>query len=240
MFKIDVLASSSKGNCYVVSYGDKHFMIECGIPIRDISQKLLKLGLNFNDIEFCLISHKHKDHSLCTKEIASRGIKLIGPEEVVGKKPNALVVADKKIITFGDVTILPFKVEHGECECYGYCLATPGKNERLIFATDCTLIKAKLDDFDASQLMIECNYLDEKIQGDKYKERRQVNTHMSVNGCLKHIEKIATIWLKEVYLSHMSAAYGDEQISKAMVEHKLKEMNIDAKVYVANEKGGVS
>ena len=50
------------------------------MSIRDISQKLLKLWLNFNDIEFCLISHKDKDHSLCAKEIASRGIKLIGPD----------------------------------------------------------------------------------------------------------------------------------------------------------------
>lgn len=236
MFKIDVLASSSAGNCYIVSYGDKHFMIECGIPIRDISKKMLKLGLNFNDISFCLISHKHNDHSLAAKDVAKRGIEVIGPKGIEGVKQT---ITDKEIIRFEDFTIIPFQVAHGECECYGYYITTAGKKERLVFATDCTLIKAKLDDLDITQLMIECNYLDENIQGNKYRERRQVNTHMSVNGCLKHIEKIATIWLKEVYLIHMSAAYGDTLISKAMVQAKLKEMNIDATVYVANERGGV-
>ena len=91
-------------------------------------------------------------------------------------------------------------------------------------------------EFDYSKSIANSNNI---IQGNKYRERRQVNTHMSVNGCLKHIEKIATIWLKEVYLLHMSAAYGDTLISKAMVQAKLKEMNIDATVYVANERGGV-
>lgn len=234
MFKIDVLASSSAGNCYIVSYGDKHFMIECGIPIRDISKKILKLGLNFNDISFCLISHKHNDHSREIKPIARSGVKLIGPEEVVSQFRGATIAKPKEILEVKGCRIIPFEVNHGECHCLGYAIEHQG--DWLMFATDCRLIEADLSKYPIQQMMIECNYLDEKVGVDSYRERRQINTHMSLEGCIKHIQKFKSSSLKEVYLLHMSAAYGDTLISKARVE---QEVGKDVVVYVAQERGGV-
>ena len=234
MLKIDVLASSSAGNCYIVSYRDKHFMIECGIPIRDISKKMLKLGLNFNDISFCLISHKHNDHSLAAKDVAKRGIEVIGPEEVVSQFRGAICAKPKEILEVKGCRIIPFEVNHGECYCLGYAIEHQG--DWLMFATDCRLIEADLSKYPIQQMMIECNYLDEKVGVDSYRERRQINTHMSLEGCIKHIQKFKSSSLKEVYLLHMSAAYGDTLISKARVE---QEVGKDVVVYVAQERGGV-
>lgn len=228
MFKIDVLASSSAGNCYVISKGDRHFMIECGIPFREISKKMLKLGLNFNQIDFCLVSHHHQDHAASVKDIKRSGIMVIGPENVAASR----VAKDSEYINLHPYSILPFKVIHGECNCLGYLIKF--EDECLMFATDCRLIEMNLKPANIKQMMIECNYLDSKLNIESLREKRQLNTHMGLKGCITHIEKFKTDSLKEIYLLHMSAKYGDTIACQSLVE-----VTTGIKTYVALEKGGI-
>ena len=54
------LASSSHGNCYIVSDSTTTVLLECGIPFRRIKKGL---GFDLSNIRACLVSHEHKDHS---------------------------------------------------------------------------------------------------------------------------------------------------------------------------------
>jgi len=54
--EINVLASSSKGNCIIIGDGQSKIMIECGIPIKQIREKG---GFNVHEIQGCLVSHGH-------------------------------------------------------------------------------------------------------------------------------------------------------------------------------------
>ena len=56
MLEINVLASSSKGNCYIISDGKNKLLIDPGIAIREIKQKG---GFKIHEISACLISHEH-------------------------------------------------------------------------------------------------------------------------------------------------------------------------------------
>ena len=51
--EIDILASSSQGNCYII---DRELMIECGLPINEIKRKM-RFGVH--GIQACLITHEH-------------------------------------------------------------------------------------------------------------------------------------------------------------------------------------
>jgi len=51
--EINVLASSSQGNCYLL---DHELMVECGIPLREIKKKG---GFRVHEIRACLVSHEH-------------------------------------------------------------------------------------------------------------------------------------------------------------------------------------
>lgn len=53
---INSFASSSKGNCYLISDGTTKLLIECGISIDKI-RKFTKM-----DFLACLVTHEHKDH----------------------------------------------------------------------------------------------------------------------------------------------------------------------------------
>lgn len=54
--KIKVIASGSKGNCYLIDDGETKLLIECGIPFKQI-----QIGCDFklSSVAACLVSHEH-------------------------------------------------------------------------------------------------------------------------------------------------------------------------------------
>ena len=54
--KLKVLASGSKGNCYILESPTGVLLIEAGIPWKEI---LKGLDFNLKGVVGCLISHEH-------------------------------------------------------------------------------------------------------------------------------------------------------------------------------------
>ena len=54
--RIDILASGSSANCYRIQDSQSAFLIEAGLSIKSIKQKLL---YKLSDISFVLIGHAH-------------------------------------------------------------------------------------------------------------------------------------------------------------------------------------
>jgi len=65
------LASSSHGNCYVVSDGKTTILLECGISFRRIKKGL---GFDLSNIRACLVSHEHKDHAKSVMDFIKSGV----------------------------------------------------------------------------------------------------------------------------------------------------------------------
>ena len=60
--KVVVLGSSSKGNSTYVESGNTKFLIDVGLGFNDIKDKLFKLGVYPDEINFIVITHAHIDH----------------------------------------------------------------------------------------------------------------------------------------------------------------------------------
>ncbi|MBE6905334.1 MAG: MBL fold metallo-hydrolase [Ruminococcaceae bacterium] len=69
--KIDVIASGSTGNCYLISDGKTKLMLECGIRFKKLQQAV---GFTLSSISGCLITHEHKDHSHSVSDLLRMGI----------------------------------------------------------------------------------------------------------------------------------------------------------------------
>src|SRR3990172_3282874 len=68
---IKVLASGSSGNCYRIDNDQTAILIECGLPFRKLRSKL---DFRLREIEGCLVSHGHKDHSYAVQDLIKQGI----------------------------------------------------------------------------------------------------------------------------------------------------------------------
>ena len=63
IMRVCSLASSSKGNCTIVYNDTEILLIDMGITLKDLEEKLNRLNLDANNIIGVLVSHEHSDHT---------------------------------------------------------------------------------------------------------------------------------------------------------------------------------
>ena len=69
--EIEVIASGSSGNCYIIHDGKSNLMIECGITYRQLQERT---GYRPLDLSGCIVSHEHMDHARGVGELIRRGV----------------------------------------------------------------------------------------------------------------------------------------------------------------------
>jgi len=60
--RIASLGSGSKGNATLVDTGETLLLIDCGLPRRDVEERLQSRGVSGQDIDAILVTHEHGDH----------------------------------------------------------------------------------------------------------------------------------------------------------------------------------
>ena len=222
MFTIRCFGTGSNGNCYLVSKRGCHILIECGITFDNILSCLSNNYLTLNDIDYCLVSHTHKDHSSSFYKLS---------EHI----PNKCYITTENTPNFNEtikgIQIYSIPVKHGKTLCNAFILKD--NEDCLLFATDFNKCEYDLSGFKFTQIMIECNYY-EKYINDTEKVKRQINSHMGLKGTILHLERMDLSKCKEIYLIHLSSSLSDEIIMRAMIRNKFK-----IKTYVCQERGGI-
>lgn len=219
--KIQVIASSSNGNCYKIDDGDTSLLIECGISYKEI-QKALNFKLS--KIDACLITHEHKDHSNAYKELLERGTRLVmsqGTKEALGITSKAVkTIKAKEFITIGTFKIMAFDTVHDVAEPLGFLIESIKTKERLVFFTDTIYQKHIFKDID--YYMVECNYvksiLDSKGNIEPSLRNRVVKSHMSLETLLQFLSKTDLKRTKKIYVMHLSDSNSDENLIKRSIQ----------------------
>ena len=61
--KIVTLASSSKGNCTLVFNENTKVLVDAGIKLSEINEKLKLLNIEPGEINAVIVTHEHSDHT---------------------------------------------------------------------------------------------------------------------------------------------------------------------------------
>lgn len=221
--RVQVLASGSKGNCYVIQGKKDKLLLECGITFKKIKQ-----GLNFDlsNIVGCLITHEHKDHCKSIGEVVRAGIDVYTAREtadVLGVDSYRLKpVQPKQQCQIGEFKVLFFDTEHDAVNPLGF-LIQDGTGEKLLFVTDSYYCKYKFTG--VNYMMVECNY-DENIinqnleEGRLYKSHynRLLKSHMSFESCKEFLRANDLSNCKEIYLLHTSDRNSDPDVFREEIQ----------------------
>lgn len=231
--KITCLASSSEGNCYLLENkaGNK-LLIEAGLPYSTIRKKLLTLGVGINDLSGCLVTHSHQDHAIGMKQLSDHLLTYANYDtmKLYGGKRAAVIYSWKKIY-IADYTIIPFDLDH-DVPAFGFIIED--KDERLLFVNDTKFIRWNMSEYEFDYIMIEANYNDEIIDMALDRNKRTLNSHLSLNTVIETLKTLKLDRLKEIYLLHLSDHNSDE---KLMLK-KLSEAT-GKKILIAKKNGGV-
>ena len=207
--KFEILASSSRGNVYIVSDRDTRILLECGVSYKKLKQLC---GFTTADMAACLISHEHKDHSGCVKDLIAAGMPVYmssGTAEALELEGAALDAAmcteHGKQVSVGSIDIVPFATFHDAKEPQGFLFRSRVDGDVLVFATDTVNLKYRFPGVNI--LAIEANYdkyiLERSQRPEKVKKRIQ-NTHMEIDVLCDYLRSLDLSECREIYLLHLS------------------------------------
>ena len=221
------LGSSSAGNCYLLtSNSGETLILDCGIPIKEI-----KKGLNWNirNVVGCIVSHVHSDHSKSVEDLEAMGIPILAPYLGDSRKP----------MNMGEFTVKPFDLTtidgnwthtdaNGDpCTIYGF-LITHKEMGRMLYITDCELIKWKFKDI--NHILLGVNYDKDLIDRDNTGKANHVfRGHLSIDTACDFVKANYSDSLQNVIMCHLSSENAD---SDSFIE-KMKKFACGANVDVA-------
>lgn len=218
------IASGSTGNCYLLETDTGSLLIEAGIPIKKTKRAL---GFDFSNIQGCLVTHEHGDHSKAIKDIAKLGIDVYASEGTL----NALnctghrfiPVAHNKAKTIGDFEVLPFKTEHDSVEPLGFLIRYG--NKKMLFATDTYYLRYKFNGL--THIAIECNYVKSVMEEgltngtiDIKRVARTMKSHMNLENLTEFLKSNDLSKVEEIHLLHLS----DDNSSIPIIKNEIRKI----------------
>lgn len=221
---LNILGSSSSGNCYIFENETEALILEAGITAKRVK---MALGFNLSKVVGCLISHEHGDHAKHAHELGKLGITAYasaGTIEAIGSTYRTHVLKPKVKHLIGGFTVLPFPVEHDVREPFGYLIHHPDMGN-VLFATDTYFLQYTFAGL--NNILIEANYaldiLDEKVaKGSVHIAQRQrvLTSHMDIETCKEVLKANDLSTVNNIVLIHLS----DSNSDAARFKREVKEL----------------
>jgi len=221
MITFKSIASSSEGNAYLLSDGSSTLLLEAGIPIARIKQ-----AVNFRlseQVDACIISHAHFDHSKAIPALLQAGIPChmsIGTAQKLGclLHRKCHTIKAERQVDIGGWIVLPFAGVHDpDEECLGFLLQSRYTGEKVLFATDTAYIPNRFRGLNL--IAVECNWDQETMTENIEKHaltwsqyRRIMATHMGLNTLCEFLKANDLNGVKTIYLLHLSDGNCSEQL----------------------------
>lgn len=217
--KLKVLASSSRGNCYLIENKTECLVLEAGIPFKEVKREL---NFKINKIVGVLISHEHGDHLGYAKDYASTGIFIYASagtlENVTHKGINKRMVKAGEILPIGNFKVISFTTKHDAKEPLGFLIYHKDMGS-LVFATDTYYIENTFPN--VNHILVECNYSHSILDNSNLHEHlkaRIIKSHFSLENVKEFLEVNNSNSLKNVVLLHLSDGNSDEEKFKRECE----------------------
>ncbi|MBO5885309.1 MAG: MBL fold metallo-hydrolase [Bacteroidaceae bacterium] len=209
--RFEALASSSKGNAYIVSDRETRILIECGISHKQL-QKLTDFSLA--EFKACLVSHEHDDHSHSVAALVKDGIEVFmsqGTAEALGAEAVTLVESMEQF-NVGTLDIVPFATFHDAREPLGFLIKSRADGDVLAFATDTVNLRYRFPGLNI--LAIEANYdkhILERCTKMPEKTRHRIsNSHMEIDTLCDYLRGLDLRSCREIHLLHLSDSTSHE------------------------------
>ena len=166
---LQTLASSSSGNSYLIKSEKTNIILDIGIGIKKLNEKLAEAQLMPEEISGVLLTHEHIDHvrslgALTRKSAdmivyATRGTICALTEKTpdLGRTEFMPVTGGQPFVV-GDIRVVPFNVSHDTAEPVAYAFEKGGRKAAVV--TDTGFVSDEIFDNikDADLLVLEANH----------------------------------------------------------------------------------
>ena len=248
---LQVLGSTSAGNCTVIWDNRNALLIDCGFSQKYIYQNLKDINLDFTHISGLLITHTHTDH--VNKSILSRFVKEHIPiychkkvykdlskkyqEIALARKLNLLNTFSKELFTIGSFKAQAFEVPHDSSGgCFGFNIFSRSNSskKKITVATDLgypadTILPHFID---SDLIVIEANHDSDMLENSPrprwLKKRITRIGHLSNSQCADLLKKVlsrSNKLPKAIILAHISQECNTNNDAVGCIKRMLGQNN---------------
>lgn len=206
---IKTLGNNSKGNCHIITNSSgRSIILDLGVRCTTILRNIDSIKY----IDFCLVTHEHKDHSLSVGDMLSRGIDVIDVNDTIDKVG--------KMIDCGEWAFTPISCTHS-VPCVGYVIVNKADNDVLVYITDTnTLPKLKIKHENIT-LLVECNHDLQYILDYNFFGNSNYKDHLSIEQlCEWFKDNKENINYNNILLTHLS----DSNIEPLKAKETISEL----------------
>ena len=245
--RIRTLASASAGNCTVVSQGDTHILIDCGISMCRIRAALRELDLTPEDLSGIVMTHEHSDHT-CGLRMMTKYYRIpvfasrITGEDLCRAAPelceHVTLFEAGSCLCVGELAVTSFRTLHDTPESVGYRIEGGGKT--LAFATDlgCVTGEVLRGISGADLAILEANHDVEMLRTGPYpyplKQRiLSDHGHLSNDDAAGLARAAAQAGARQIVLAHLSEENNTPRLARETVSAALRELGADVCLAVA-------
>lgn len=214
---LKVLSSGSIGNCYILE-SDKGeiLIIDAGVSFSEIQKAI---NFQYKNVIGCLVSHEHGDHAKSVDKLVKYGVQIYTSSEC------AESVGIEKTSYFnklehnhfyrldGKFEVIPFNLTH-DVPTFGFVIMHPECGQ-IVFATDTSTLNYIFPE--TNHFLVESNFCMYKIadlemsgKANEYVVERVKRSHLSIQKCLKFLEKNDLSNTHSITLIHLSDSNSDQ------------------------------
>ena len=217
MIKFALLGSGSSGNATLVTDGSNSFLIDNGLSLKRLEERLAAVGLCPSDLKGVFVTHEHSDHVnglgvLSRKHripvFLTEGTRASLPS-AIGRIERLETVEAGETVCLGGLSISSFSIAHDAADPVSYIVTSA--SSKLGFATDfghtSHLVRTRLAHSNA--LVIESNYCPHMLRTGSYppKIQQRISSrsgHLSNHDAAQLLSELAHEGLQLVVLVHLS------------------------------------
>lgn len=234
--KLIVVASGSKGNCYILrSSSGETLVIDAGAKADEM---LEYIDFDLPSIVGLIVSHAHMDHAIWLDEYLVYSIPTWVNEHTQKAKKinrhNLKLMYSETQFTVGNFKITPLEVSH-DVQCFSFLIDHPEMGTTY-FITDSNFVEWDLSPFKINNWIVECNYVSEKLENnyqsgklDKGQYDRIKNGHFGLHNCLDFFRSCNLSATNRVVLIHASKRNGNFALFEQMVSEVIGRPAVVAK-----------
>lgn len=222
--KATILNSRSSGNGIVIHLNREAVLVlDAGLPFNKVLQ-----SINFNAAKkiYCLVTHKHKDHSKYVQEYLNRGVHVyISSDMYDDYKGTTKYLFTPDELNFTDhFKFFPIEVQHDVVN-FGFVVNSVDVGEFCYF-TDTHYIPISLGS--CNTIFVEANYCPDIIEKRRLsgslndtQYARVRNSHMSITETIRFLKSCNSTKLNNIVLLHLSDGNSDAKLFQEMVASEI-------------------
>lgn len=235
--KICNLASGSEGNVTYVETDEHKILLDAGMTVKYIKDKLSEISVNLEDIDYIFITHVHDDHIKALKNLIKKyhPVICVSPKmfsELEDLKYYDRIVLYDEIVNLTDVTVEILKTSHDTSDSRSFILRSKGKS--MAYMTDTGYINTKnfVQLSNLNVYLFESNHDVEMLLNGPYPRWLKDRVmgpygHLSNKDSAIYLAKIIGPDTKKILLTHLSHKNNTEEKALNTIKEIFTEYDIE-------------